>query len=607
MTDFHFLRPLFLLLIPLCWWLVWRLRQNQGSGPWRRFISAGRLPLLLEGGSRQNPLPLVLLALAGSLACLALAGPSWQRLPVPTASDEAPLVILFDLSPSMLARDVPPDRLTRARLKVTDLLRARQDGQTALIAYAGTPHRVSPLTDDARTIESLLPALHPALMPVAGSQVESAMEMALQLLESAGSSNRGHILAVTDGIAPEAQRALGDLLPLGVNLSILGVGSVDGAPIPAGDGNFLRDSRGEILLASLNRSELQTLAQASGGRYIELQPDDRDIEWLLQAIEQPVQAGELLEAGQYDDWHDAGYWLALLLLPLALYAARRGVLLSLAIGFGWLAVAPQPAQAGWWQDLWLTDDQQGARLLERGDAQAAAETFRDPDWSGWANWQAEEFAESALNYQRAEASEYNLGTALARQGQLEPALELLNDFVQNNPNHENARFNRDLAEQLLQQQEQQEQQQQSDQQQAGEQPPEEGNQSEEQAAGDSSEPQQSPDSGESNTGENSGGENETDPQQADGSESGDEPANEEMANSQETGEGDPGDESTESEQLMAQLSEEENLSPASEQWLRSIPDDPAGLLRRKFQYEQQLYRQQQRFLPPSPTPENSRY
>lgn len=605
MAEFHFLRPMFLLLIPLTWWIVWRLRQTQGSGPWRQVIAPDRLSLLLEGGARNRPGATLALAGCLTLACAALAGPTWQKLPVPTSSNDSPLVILFDLSPSMLAADLTPDRLTRARLKVADLLRSREDGQTALIAYAGSPHRVSPLTDDARTIESLLPALHPAVMPVAGSQVESAMELALDMLASAGSENRGQLLVVTDGIAPEAQRTLRDQLPVGVQLSILGLGSTEGAPIPVGGGNFLRDNRGEIVLARLNRSELQALAQASGGRYAELQPTDEDIRYLMEGMQQPSSEQTTRQSAEYDDWHDAGYWLLALLIPVALYASRRGVLLSvplvLCLGLGLLP--SQPAHADWWDDLWLTPDQQGQRLLDADQPGLAAEQFESADWSAWANWQAGNYDRSADAYQRAEASDYNLGTALARQGDLEAALPLLEQFVQDNPEHENGRHNLELVQRLLEQQKQQEQQQsQSDE--SGE-----GDQSQDPQQGQSGSDQNGEQSGspEQNTGSGQSGQ----PQQQE-SDSGDANQGEE-ADQQEQSASNSETEQQSPEQTQALPAEQsmavqdENLSAASEQWLRAIPDDPAGLLRRKFEYERQLYRQQQRFLPPDSSLQEDRY
>ena len=604
-----------LMLIPLVLLAAYYLGRSGSAGQWSRFIESQRLQLLSGSRVKLRRWP-VTFALAAILAVLALAAPTWEKLPVPTRDDKAPLVVLFDLSPSMLAQDLAPDRLTRARLKVTDLLRQRSEGQTALIAYAGSPHRVSPLTDDTRTIENLLPALHPAVMPQGGSNVEGAVELALEMLASAGFESRGQLLLVTDGVSADAQKAIRDLLPVGVRLSILGVGTPPGAPVPTGSGGFLRDSRSEIIVARLNRNELQMLAGAAGGRYIELQADDADIHYLLEPLELQQVASEEVSETTYDDWHDAGYWLVILMLPLALLAARRGVLFAL-LPLALLSTLPaQRAEAGLWDDLWLTADQQGKQALADGDAARAAELFEDPEWRGYAAWQAGDYRAAADSFSEAEqASLYNQGTTLAGSGDLEGALAKLNSFIQANPDHENARFNRDLIEQLLQQQEQEQQSGESgdsDQDQsAGESQSEDGSSGDEgqsgqqqSAGGDSQENDgESSSQPDANTeGTEQSGENSAD---AGGAEENGEETSAEQQQEAMTAAANEGDEPS-GEQTMG-LADGDNLSAASEQWLRAIPDDPAGLLRRKFEYEQQLYRQQQRFLPPNRTSTEERY
>src|SRR6056300_1719650 len=285
LSDFHFLRPLFLLGIPVLMILLWAVTRKNVKANWSRYFSASQLRALTLGQSRENSALLGFLALGWILACLALAGPTWEQRPTPAGANRQPLVILFDQSPSMLASDVTPDRLTRARLKLIDLLRERSDGETALIAYAETPHLVSPLTEDARTIEALLPALSPVIMPAAGSNTEDAFALALELIENAGYQS-GDILLVTDGVAPAAQRELQRQNPGNIRLSVLGVGTIQGAPIPTRTG-FMRDRRDQIMVASLNPSELQSLASSLNGRYSDLTPGEEDIQYLLDGFSAP--------------------------------------------------------------------------------------------------------------------------------------------------------------------------------------------------------------------------------------------------------------------------------------------------------------------------------
>jgi len=600
MSEFHFLRPEFLLLIPLVILFAVFISQSTTSNSWAPHIAANKLKLLINRNSISHWKHSLIFALAGLIASLALAGPSWEQRAVPTTENAAALVVLLDLSPSMLAADIQPDRITRARLKITDLLRQREDGQTALIAYSGSAHRVSPLTDDSNTIEALIPALSPEVMPQTGSNVEAAIELALELLTSAGFQNNGHFLVVTDGITADAQKNISDMLPVGIHLSILGVGSVEGAPIPVSAGNFYPDSRGDIVLARLNRNELQILAGRNSGRYIELQADDSDISYLLDHIDSPEADPNALTETSYDSWHDAGYLLIILLIPLALMAFRRDLIFALPF----LIIVSLPsnrAEAGIWQNLWQTSDQQALEALEQGDAETAAAQFESADWKAFSSYQAEDYEGSAeLLTQNEDSSLYDLGTNLAKVGLLEESLVALTAFVKDNPDHENALFNRDIVAQLLQQQQEQEQQEQQESQ--------EGEEGEEGQEGEESQDQQS------ESGEEESDSESSDQQQSDSQES-DQPSDEQE---QQSAEETDSEESEESEQQSAEEESEEQsqaeaqaelaaaeetpeeLSPSSEQWLRAIPDDPSGLLRRKFEYESQLYQQQRRYLPPSP-------
>lgn len=613
MSDFHFLRPDFLLLIPLILLIALMIPRLGTSSSWSRYIAASKLKLLIRNNSARGGKNPLLFSLAGVICCLALAGPSWEMRPVPTSENISPLVILFDLSPSMLAQDIQPDRLVRARLKIADLLRLRKDGQTALVAYSGSAHRVSPLTDDSSTIEALLSALHPGVMPQTGSNIEAAVELGLELLTSSGYADYGHLLVVTDGIEPEAQKALNNMLPAGVKLSILGVGSVEGAPIPLGGGNFFRDSRGDIVLARLNRNELQVLAGRSGGRYIELQADDSDLNYLLAHIEEPRAAEDAEIASSFDTWHDAGYWLIILLIPLALLAFRRDFLFCLPLVMVLSWPAPK-AEAGIWQDLWLTKDQQALKALQEGQASEAAELFESGEWKGYAAYQAEDFETALHQLQELEdTSLYNLGTSQARAGQLEEALENLNRFVEQNPQHENARINRDLVEQLLEQQQEQEQQQQDQQQNGGQ--DQQSQDSEQNSREDGEEPQQQDSAAgdqqqdQEQSGESEPSEADQQESEQDAGQSADEESQQESEQQAQMPQGSEEETEQQAQSETAQMSEvqPEDLSDASEQWLRAIPDDPSGLLRRKFEYESQLYQQQQRFLPPTSANEEQRY
>ncbi|MBZ0090729.1 MAG: VWA domain-containing protein, partial [Sulfuricellaceae bacterium] len=285
-SAFHFLRPLWLIaLLPLAaaLWLMWRRRLASRS--WRSVVDPRLLAHLLIGeNARQGPWTLFAVGLGGLLAILALAGPAWQKLEQPVFRQQSALVVLLDLSRSMGAADVKPSRLLRAQLKLRDILRQRKEGETALIVYAATPFTVSPLTSDAHTIASQLDSLSTDLMPAQGSRPDRAIGLAEKLLKQAGASHGG-VLMISDGIGgtpPDAlKEAVGRLVAAGHRLSVLGVGTPEGAPIPDPHGGFFKDGSGAIVLPKLDDAGLEALARQGHGAYRRLSADDSDFHALL--------------------------------------------------------------------------------------------------------------------------------------------------------------------------------------------------------------------------------------------------------------------------------------------------------------------------------------
>ena len=407
-------------------------------------------------GRTINLLPLVLLAWV--LAVLAASGPSWKKIPQPVHQKQDALVLILDLSYSMKSADLAPSRLDRARQKLLDLLDQRREGQTGLIAYAGDAHIVTPLTDDTPTIANLLPALNPDMMPVPGSDPVAAVAQAVDLLHSAG-IRRGRILLVTDGVAEQQLKPLRKALEnSGATLSVMGVGTTTGAPIPLPRGGFLKDESGAIVMPALEPRTLQRLASSTGGRYRAMQIDNSDLDYLLAEGLLPDTTETLALERTADAWEDQGYLLVLLLLPIALGLFRRGWIFCLLPLL--LALPPQNAQALDWEDLWLTPDQKGLRALQAEDYEGAAEQFENDDWAGTAAYRGGDYEAALDHFSGNESADgwYNRGNALARSGELDEAIEAYRQSLELQPEQTDAQENLALLEQLKQQQEQQQQQ-----------------------------------------------------------------------------------------------------------------------------------------------------
>ncbi len=467
LSDLHLLRPLWLLaLIP--WALgVWHLARSNAATPvWRDLVDAHLLPHLLD--TQESPtqrLFLWLLAIGGLLGILALAGPVWRHLPQPAYQTEAQRVIVLDISESMNAADLSPSRLAHARFEILDLLKRMQEGQTALIAYGAEPFVVSPLTGDAKTIAAQVPQLATGLLPVEGTKrTDLALQAADRLLTQAGSRD-GEVILVTDGLDQPAAslEAAQQLRRDGYRLSVLGVGSRAGAPIPKTDGGFRQTADGRPQLTKLDDQALPSLAAAGGGRYVTATPDDRDIEALDLERAHKRQAEDTANTTTLaDQWREEGPWLLLLLLPLAAAGFRRGWLGPLVLV---VMIAPAPqAQASVWSDLWHRPDQQAAGLLEAGDPQAAAQRFERSDWRAAAAYQAGQYdnALEDLNDPKSARSWYNRGNTLAKLGKYQQAIDAYDQALAENPDDADAQYNRNLIEQLLKQQNQSSSQKQSD-------------------------------------------------------------------------------------------------------------------------------------------------
>ncbi|MFM9917293.1 MAG: VWA domain-containing protein [Rhizobacter sp.] len=321
---FHFLRPAWLLAVPLLLALVvWLARRSATSGPWSSLIDApllGALRLSEPQPRRTSPWPW--LGLAWTLAALALAGPTWQREPATAYSAPDGWVVVLDLSPSMAAQDLTPNRTTRARYAIDDLLRAARGTRIGLVVFGAEPYLVTPLTDDVATVRGLSGPLAPDLLPSAGDRLAPALAMAQQLLERTATSG-GHVVVISDGFEDPAPAlaAAEALHARRTTVDVLGIGTPAGALVPLPKGGFLQDAQGRIEVARLDTDLLQRLAGAGGGRAFGLD----QLPALISGLQSQVTGG----ATQVDDvqaarWRDAGGWLLPAVLLLVAGLARRG-------------------------------------------------------------------------------------------------------------------------------------------------------------------------------------------------------------------------------------------------------------------------------------------
>ena len=641
LESFHFLNPDWLyLLIPLALVLL-LLRPGLGSrDPWQKIIDKDLLPWLKvkDGGTGSRYLPVWLLSASWLIAIIALANPVWEKLPQPVFQTDQARVVVLDLSLSMNSSDLKPARVERARFKINDILALQEEGVIGLVVFAGDAFVVSPLTRDGETISALLPALSPDIMPVQGSRADLGLRKAGELLKQSGRL-RGEVLLLADSYSDDRTiKAASELRKQGFITSVLGFGTAEGAPLPTGRGDFVRNKNGKVVTTRLDIAAMQRLAKSGGGEYVSLTASDTDIRQLMDERIEGVRHQEASELDQTTRWKETGPWIVLLLLPFAALAFRRGWVVSIAL-LVVTGLPAEPAMAFTMKDLWQRQDQQAHQALLGGDAEKAAELAVDPMRKGAAAYRQGNYDKALEEFSSAQGAEaeYNKGNALAKLGKYEEAIDAYDQALKEESDMPDALFNKEAVEKLLQQQQQQqsqneqgeqgEQGENKDQQngQDGEQSDEKENQGQEQ--GQEKEQEKGSQSSQQNSGQ---GENDNDnnsfkeaaekaaeQQQKDGSNDRDMNEDEQteanrqkaQADKASTEEGQQDEKKEENDALAQKMAEEKQQEPsekekntsareaseaeelsseeqiAAEQWLRRIPDDPAGLLRRKLRYQ----------------------
>lgn len=547
-ANFHFIRPLWLLgcLLILVIYIL-RSRAKRSKSGWDAVVAPELLNVLVPERSRQKIRRVfdVIMAVALFVACFAMAGPTWSQIPLPVEQQRDDLVLVLDCSTSMYAEDIVPSRLIHAKQKITDILRNRDEGRTALVAYAGDAHIVTPLTHDVETIQHLLASVEPRIMPIAGSNPDHALELAWHLLEQ-GANGVGRILVITDSVDAELEFERPKLS--NVEVHFLGVGTADGAPIPEPDiegiQRLMRDSNDRVIIPKLHEDLVKARIRPVRGIYHSLNIDNSDIQRFYSGVWSSGNQLDRLEDRTYDTWHDVGYLFVIPLVILALFSVRRGVLVAL------LLVVAIDSQANWFEDLWKNNDQRAYDELQEDNPERAETLFKDPEWQAVSKYRSGNYEGAAETFLNDESirSQYNLGNSLALSGLIPEAIETYNQVLEQDPDHEDARFNRDLLNQLLQQMLQQ---------------PGEG-----EGEGEQNGEQSQPAEGDDGTPTDIPGSDNALPQENDL------PPN---------GEGD-----LESQTAVPDYSlsdEELETSDTLERMLRRVPDEPGNLLRNKFQSE----------------------
>ncbi|MCK9237753.1 MAG: tetratricopeptide repeat protein [Thiopseudomonas sp.] len=450
MDNFSVLWPAFnlpyaLLLTPTLWLLMYLVqRSSRRVQQWEQILPKAFHSALLSQVKHDNRRwPTLLLGIASLCLGLALSQPHWTvKHEQITSMQIEPLVLVIQLTPESLATDLAPSRLQRIQHKVIQLTNLHEQANTAIVVYAGSAHTLVPLSSDKQAIENLLIALSPSLMPVAGNNAGLAVERAIQLLEQGG-QRQGQILLFSYGLNATEQRDISKLMHNSAyQLSILGVGTTQGAPITDEQtGRLITDSQGNILISQLDELGLQKFSQKTGIRYARLTHDGYDTDQLKLTASNQRQLAHSSMARQ----DNQGFWFVLPLILLLPPLARRGWLLSLLFGF--YLVAPQPSYA--WQLPFITAQNPLEQIL--ADPHQALSELDDPMWQGIAAYHAQDYplAIEYFNQANNAMAYYNKANAFMQLENYEHAILSYEQALSLEPNLSVAQHNLHLAQELF--------------------------------------------------------------------------------------------------------------------------------------------------------------
>ncbi len=305
---------------------------------------------------------------------VALAGPKygfrWQEI----RQRGVDIVIALDCSRSMIAADIQPTRLERSKREVFDLLAMLQGDRVGLVAFAGTAYLQCPLTLDYDAFNLFLNALSPDFLPVGGTDINAALQTAMDSFDPNSPADKAVIL-ITDGEhtgSGDALKAAEALKQRDIKLFCIGVGGTEGVPIPAAAGGFKKDRSGQIVLTRLDETTLKKMAVITGGTYVRSVAGDMDLDAVYTEEIRRKMDAQTLTSGRKQVWENRFQWpltLALVCLVAELLLPVTRKIISAAIVAALILLPVVAADA--------SDTRDGMAAYQQGDFETALKHFID--------------------------------------------------------------------------------------------------------------------------------------------------------------------------------------------------------------------------------------
>ncbi len=479
-ASFQFLQPLWLLLLPPSWALVWAFARQAGrKSIWSR-VCDEQLLAHMTAGQNSSPgyaLPAWILGGVLSLGIIAAAAPSWSKLSHPIMEATDARVIVLDLSRSMLVQDVRPSRFEHALAAASEVISSGYAGETGLVVFAGSAFVLSPLSRDADTLLAFVEAVHPNSMPQDGSNLKHAITTARELL-AASLGDSAQILLISSGdshgqnaLYDDVVQSAFDAAAEGLRISVLGIGSIAGGPLLDKKGGLMRDSAGGIEISRPNFDLLRRIATAGqgsmtivGGARIS---GDLNGNFGGDLLSSRLDASALAESQHGADQSsrdasDDGAWLVWWMLPLVLILFRKNMVFVFLIalllhGEQELYAADDSLagdQPGRGFEFWAHPERIAFGAYHRGEYDTARTIGNDPMLVGASYYRSQKFQQALAQFSENDsaASLYNQANTLVQMQRYPEAIVAFQQAFDLDPQLINAAYNRRLVEIFLQQQ-----------------------------------------------------------------------------------------------------------------------------------------------------------
>ena len=491
---FRFEDPIYLyalVLIPLLavirLWMVSRQKKRL-----RKFGDRDLVRQLMPDVSRFRPLvKFVLLLTALALIILMIARPQFGTKINREKRTGIETIIAMDISNSMLAEDVTPSRLDRSKMMVENLVDHFTNDKIGLIVFAGDAFIQLPITSDYVSAKMFLSSITPSMIATQGTDIAKAITMSTNSFTQQEGVGKA-IIVITDGEDHEggALEAAKEAQNKGMRVYVLGVGSPKGAPIPTGNGDYMKDNMGQTVMTGLNEEMCRQIAQAGGGAYIHVENNSNAQDQLDHELDKL--AKKEIESTIYSDYDEQFQAvciivLLLLIIEVCILDIKNPMLKNVSlfkrnkkavVAVFFLLVATGVQAQG---DRLLV--RQGNKQFRAGNYAEAEVSYRKAVEKNPRNAQAhynlgnallgqrkdsaavvqfENAAKQETNPMRKAQSYHNIGVICQGQKQYAQAIEAYKEALRNNPTDDETRYNLELCKRQQQQQQNQQNQQNKD-------------------------------------------------------------------------------------------------------------------------------------------------